>query len=213
VKFIRKVFSLLTLQLLVTTAMCWVTMMASIAPRVASIPLPIQVVAGISSIALLLALRCFKARHPHNLILLGLWTLSMALSLSTQCSVFAINGDRDIVTQAAGTTLVIFVSLTAFVFQSKIDFSFLRAGLCIALVSLMLWSLCSFLCGLPRATTLYSIASAIIFCGYVLYDTHRVIRRFTIDQYVEATIELYLDIVNLFINILRLLKALKQRQK
>ena len=209
VGFIRRVYLLLAAQLCLTTLICFGAMAPAVAPAVVKRAGVISCVAGVVSFVLLLAMRCYKARHPYNLALLGAWTLAISLSLAVQCSVYAQSGDRDIVVQAAGTTLALFVSLTAFTFYSKIDFSFLRAGLFICLLGLCVWSLGSFFCGYPPRTMLYCVASAVVFCGYVLFDTHQLVHRLSLDQHVQGAIELYLDIINLFLATLRILKQLK----
>lgn len=56
------------------------------------------------------------------------------------------------------------------------------------------------------SVAIYGGISAIIFSGYVVYDTHNLIKRFTYDEYIWASVTLYLDILNLFLTILRLLK-------
>ena len=46
---------------------------------------------------------------------------------------------------------------------------------------------------------------ALIFCGFILFDTSNIMRHYPLEAYVPATIALYLDFVNLFIYILSLL--------
>ena len=40
---------------------------------------------------------------------------------------------------------------------------------------------------------------------YLIFDTHLLIEKFTYDQYIWASVTLYLDILNLFLKILQLL--------
>lgn len=51
-------------------------------------------------------------------------------------------------------------------------------------------------------TTIYGCLGAIIFSGYIIYDTDNLIKRHSYDEYVSAAISLYLDIVNLFLALL-----------
>ena len=53
---------------------------------------------------------------------------------------YAARGLSSLVVEAFAITSIIFVSLTLFTIQSKIDFSFLGAGLFVALFGLMVWS-------------------------------------------------------------------------
>lgn len=50
---------------------------------------------------------------------------------------------------------------------------------------------------------IFAICGALIFCLFVLYDTSRLIYSYSEDEYILAAIELYLDIVNLFLYLLR----------
>jgi FtsH-binding integral membrane protein len=47
---------------------------------------------------------------------------------------------------------------------------------------------------------------AVIFSGYIVYDTDNLIKRFTYDEYIWASITLYLDVLNLFLTILRMMR-------
>uniref|UniRef100_A0A6V7QYA8 Uncharacterized protein n=1 Tax=Ananas comosus var. bracteatus TaxID=296719 RepID=A0A6V7QYA8_ANACO len=49
--------------------------------------------------------------------------------------------------------------------------------------------------------------AALIFCGYIIYDTDNLIKRYTYDEYVWAAVALYLNIINLFLSLLTLFRA------
>jgi FtsH-binding integral membrane protein len=51
---------------------------------------------------------------------------------------------------------------------------------------------------------IYSGFGVLLFSGFILVDTSRMLHRYTDDDYVAATLGLYLDIVNLFLFVLRL---------
>ncbi|KAJ2816630.1 hypothetical protein FBU31_006508, partial [Coemansia sp. 'formosensis'] len=50
-----------------------------------------------------------------------------------------------------------------------------------------------------------AVVIALVFCGYILYDTHMIMHRLSPDEYIIASLDLYLDVVNLFLAILRIL--------
>lgn len=56
------------------------------------------------------------------------------------------------------------------------------------------------------STAVFSAIGAIVFSGYVVYDTENLIKRFTYDEYIWASVNLYLDILNLFLTILQMLR-------
>lgn len=48
---------------------------------------------------------------------------------------------------------------------------------------------------------------AFVFCLFILYDTQMMMKHLSPEEYILATINLYMDIINLFIYILRILQA------
>ncbi|KAL5097270.1 hypothetical protein RYX36_001597 [Vicia faba] len=58
----------------------------------------------------------------------------------------------------------------------------------------------------PAAHAIYGGIGAMIFSAYIVYDTDNLIKRFTYDEYIGASVTLYLDILNLFLSILRILR-------
>ena len=46
-----------------------------------------------------------------------------------------------------------------------------------------------------------------IAAGYIVYDTHNLVQRYELDQYIWAAVHLYLDIINLFLKMLQLLNG------
>lgn len=104
-------------------------------------------------------------------------------------------------------TLGCFLALTAYAAWSKRDFSFLGGFLLVGLVAVIL---ASFLAIFLQSTILslaISSVAILIFSGYVLYDTSEVMQGRN-DPFTNA-LSLYLDFLNLFLNILRLLSSSK----
>jgi FtsH-binding integral membrane protein len=58
---------------------------------------------------------------------------------------------------------------------------------------------------------IYAIGGTLLFSGYIVYDTYLINRRLSPDEYIMGAISLYLDFVNLFLSILRLLNSLQDR--
>ncbi|GMP56655.1 hypothetical protein CsSME_00021065 [Camellia sinensis var. sinensis] len=57
------------------------------------------------------------------------------------------------------------------------------------------------------STAIYGGIGAVIFSGYIVYDTDNLIKRFTYEEHIWASVTLYLDILNLFLTILRILRS------
>lgn len=45
----------------------------------------------------------------------------------------------------------------------------------------------------------YAAIGALIFMGYIVYDTHMIIKTYGLDEFVWAAVALYLDVINLFL--------------
>ncbi|MDP4199105.1 MAG: Bax inhibitor-1/YccA family protein [Bacteroidota bacterium] len=101
----------------------------------------------------------------------------------------------------------IFAGLTLYTFVSKKDFSYLGASLSIGLFMLIGIMFVNFF---VQSTTLdlgLSVIGVVIFSGFILVDTSRILRRAHEVPPTLAALSLYLDFLNLFMMILRLLGA------
>jgi FtsH-binding integral membrane protein len=108
--------------------------------------------------------------------------------------------------QAGVLTVGIFGGLTAYVFLSNRDFSFLRGMVTVGLIVVILAGLLNVLfvgsLGLGFAL---AVATLLLFAGFVLYDTSNIIRRYPTNEYVSGALALYLDALNIFLALLRIL--------
>jgi len=57
----------------------------------------------------------------------------------------------------------------------------------------------------------FAAAGALLFCGFIIYDTHLLMHKLSPEEYILAAINLYLDIINLFLHLLRLLEAFNKK--
>jgi len=110
--------------------------------------------------------------------------------------------------QAGVLTVGIFGGLTAYVFLSNRDFSFLRGMVTVGLIVVVLASLLNVLMvGSFGFSFAISIAVLLLFSGFVLYDTSNIIRRYPTNEYVAGAMDLYLDAFNMFLALIRILNA------
>ncbi len=108
---------------------------------------------------------------------------------------------------AAAITLGVFGFLTLYVFISRKDFSFMGGVLFVGLIGLLISGIMLAFFPVSGLSVLYSLCGVMIFSGYVLYDTSMIMNRLQPGQAIVGAIELYLDLVNLFLFILRLLSG------
>ena len=110
--------------------------------------------------------------------------------------------------QAGVLTVGIFGGLTAYVFISRKDFSFLRGMVTVGLIVVVLAAFLNVLIiGSSAMGFAISAAALLLFSGFVLYDTSNIIRRYPTNEYVAGALALYLDAFNIFLALLRLLNA------
>lgn len=114
--------------------------------------------------------------------------------------------------QAGLLTVGIFGGLTAYVFVSKRDFSFLRGMIVTGLIVVILAGLLNvFLVGSGAFGFAIAAATLLLFAGFVLYDTSNIIRRYPANEYVAGALSLYLDAFNIFLALVRILNAGSRR--
>jgi modulator of FtsH protease len=110
--------------------------------------------------------------------------------------------------QAGVLTVGIFGGLTAYVFISKKDFSFLRGMVWVGLIVVVLGGLLNMLIiGSSGLSFALAAAALILFSGFVLYDTSNIIRRYPTNEYIAGAMDLYLDAFNIFLALIRILNG------
>jgi modulator of FtsH protease len=112
----------------------------------------------------------------------------------------------ELVGLAAGGTGAIFLTLAGIATTTKKDFSFLGKFLLVGIVLLILASLANLFFQIPALTLTLSAVAILLFSGFLLYDVSRVVNGGE-TNYVMATLAIYLDIYNIFVNLLQLLMA------
>lgn len=122
---------------------------------------------------------------------------------------FFSNG-AELVMTAAGGTGVIFLALSGYVLTTRKDFSFMGGFLFVGVIVMIVASLANMFFQIPALQLALSAASIMLFSGYILYDTSKIINGGE-TNYIMATIQLFLDIYIIFMNLLHLLGALSGR--
>ncbi len=145
-----------------------------------------------------------RKSYPTNLIFLSGFTLLEAYSVSVIVSFYR----TTIVLEAVILTAGIFVFLTLFACQTRIDFTSWVPYLYGALWGLILFGFIAMWFPYNSTTELiYGGVTALVFSGYILVDTQLVLRKYHVEEEIAAAISLYLDIINLFLSILRILNS------
>ena len=158
-------------------------------------------------LAISFALALYRHQHPVNLYLLFGFTLLEAFTVAITVSFY----DVSIVLQAFILTTAVFLGLTAYTLQSKRDFSKFGAGLFACLWILIFSCFLMVFFHSEIMELVFAAAGALLFCGFIIYDTHLLMHKLSPEEYILAAINLYLDIINLFLNLLRLLEAFNKK--
>ena len=133
--------------------------------------------------------------------------LASGAMLAPTIGIYVGLGMADVVAAAAVVTAVTFSALTAVVFFTGKNFSFMGKFLFVAgLAFAVAWLVGAFFIRNAEFQWWMAAFGAILFCGYILFDTSSVVHFYgPNNMVVPAVIALYLDIFNLFVMLLVLL--------
>lgn len=112
------------------------------------------------------------------------------------------SGLQNTVLTAAVITTAVTLALTAYVHKTGKDFSRMGGFLFAGLIVVVLASVAALF--VPAMQAAVSAAGALLFAGFILFDTSRLVRGEE-DNYVMAAVSMYLNVLNLFLSILQLL--------
>ena len=207
--FIRKVYAILMLQLATTCAVATpCTVVPSVTEWVVTSGAGLYYAGLAGSLLFLLLLFCNKTAHPYNLFILCGFTLCESATVAYVCALYAHSGLGIVVAGAFGATSVVFACLTAFVWTSKTDFRFLEPFLFATLLVLLMASLVSMFVYVAALHVVVAAGGVLVFSGFVLYDTSELMLRLGPDDAVEGAVQLYLDVLNLFLYMLELIRCM-----
>ncbi|KAI5092463.1 glutamate receptor, ionotropic, N-methyl D-aspartate-associated protein 1b (glutamate binding) isoform X2 [Silurus meridionalis] len=205
--FIRKVFLVLSVQLLITfSAVALFTFEQNIKTFVRENSWTYYV-SYVIFLVPLIAISCcgeFRRKHPWNLIALSVLTLSMSYMTGMIASFY----DTDTVVMAVGITVVVCFTVVIFSLQSKYDFTSCAGVLFVCVIVLFIFGI---LCIFIRNNILhivYASLGALVFTCFLAVDTQLLLgnKKLSLspEEYVFGALNLYLDIINIFLYILQI---------
>jgi FtsH-binding integral membrane protein len=199
-QLVRRTYSLVFVSVLVTIAGAMFALsQPSLMEAVARHPF-ITMIATFAP--LFLALRA-RDSFPANVGLVLLFTFAEGIFISPLLYVY---GQRQpgLITQAALLTIGAFGVLTAYAFTSRRDFSawgsFFTVGLWVLIGSMLL----NFFFRNSGFDLALASITVLVFSGLLVFDTWRIRNVFGPNDYVSAAVQIYLDLLNLFLAILRI---------
>lgn len=156
--------------------------------------------------------RMWSTRRPLNRLLFLLFAfLSGATAAPLIFSVAALPGGVPILAKALLATGLMFTATALFGWTTKINLSGLGGFLWVTLIGLIIVQVIGIF--LPWGNAMEMVVSSIgvtLFSAFTAYDFQK-FRNYPEDRYIDAALNLYLDIFNLFLYILRLMLAFSSR--
>jgi FtsH-binding integral membrane protein len=203
--FLRKVYSLFSLAILTFFGtMAWGVNQPWVMDLFGSIGFIgfIAFFAGIFFLA-----RVTASKFPLNLIGLAAFAVGYGLFMSPFVGMVLHQNGPGVILQAFMLTVAVFGSLTAYVFITKKDFSWMRGALWMAfalMFGLVILSMFGIGGGLVSGWG-YSAAMVVLMGGFALYDTSMILHRYPANMAASAALAIFMDFILMFVYILSLL--------
>ena len=156
-----------------------------------------------SLVPLLLATRK-KADFPFNIGLVLLFNFVIGVIISPALFFYG-RTQPGLIGQAAVLTLGAFGILTLYAFVSRRDFSAWGSFLMVGLWVLIATSLLSLFFQNSAVQLWLASVTVLLFSGLLVFDTWRLRNFYGPDEYVGAAVQIYLDLLNIFMAILRVM--------
>ena len=211
--FVRKVYTILFFQLLLTSGIAapFVLMEQSTVKNFVASNMWLMWTSLALSFTFMIIFACFPSlmrKYPLNYFILFLFTATEGLFIGLICSTYSVQS----VLMAVATVTAVVLALTLFAVQTKFDFTGWGPYLLVATLVLLVFGLILLFVKDSSGTAqkIYAGIGALLFSMYLVYDTQLIVggshrkHQFSVDDYAVAAICLYIDIIQLFMYILAL---------
>ncbi len=125
------------------------------------------------------------------------------VAVKTQAILARGGADPNIIRDSAYVTLAVFGALTASVFITKKDFSFLRSGLMMASGAALMLIVLSLAFGFNLGLV-FSIGMVLLAAGYILFQTSQVLAHYDPRNHVAASLALFSSVALMFWYVIRI---------
>ena len=195
--YLKQVYALLASSLLVAVAAGYVGMTLPFAREHPII------------LMLLMLGAMFLAFKVQNAATLFLFTAISGLSLGPVIAHYVGAGMSAVVGQAAFMTGAVFTGLTFYSLTTKRDLSIMSGMLFAGLIVLVVGGVINLFLQSTALSFAMSAAGSVIFAGYILYETQQLKAQPWAVAPSVAALSMYLNVINLFTSLLRLLGILR----
>lgn len=142
---------------------------------------------------------------------LGVYVVAQALIFAPLLYIAAAFSDPNVIPTAAILTLTMFGGLTAIAFTTRTDFTFLGGILKIGSFVALGLIACSYIFGFSLGL-FFSVVMVVFASAAILHDTSKVMKHYSTQHYVAASLELFASVALLFWYILRIVMAMSSRR-
>lgn len=203
-RVLRNTYWLLALSLVPTVLGAWLGLALNLGAAVGRSPAISGLVFLVGAFGFIFAIERFKNSGVGVALLLG-FTFFMGVMLSRLLGfVLGMQNGPMLIAMAFGGTAAIFGVMATVATVSKRDFSSLGKWLLAGAVVILLAGIANLFFQLPALMIALSVMAVVVFSAFMLYDVQRIVNGGE-TNYVTATLALYLDIYNVFANLLALI--------
>ncbi len=200
---LRNTYWLLALSLIPTVLGAWAGIEFNIAGAMGRSPGITLMVFLVGAFGLMFAIEKNKNSGVGVALLLA-FTFFMGVMLSRLLAfVLGFSNGVSLITMAFGGTALIFGAMATVATVSKRDFSGMGKWLMVGAIVILVAALANFFLQMPALMLTISVLAIVIFSAFMLYDVQRVVNGGE-TNYVSATLAIYLDVYNVFSNLLAL---------
>ncbi|XP_060229947.1 protein lifeguard 2-like [Meriones unguiculatus] len=207
--FIVKVFIILSVQLIVTATIIGVFVFCMpIRKWVISVPWFLYALLPAIMVVIIVLACCRDVRRqvPANYILLAFFTLLEGLLLGSMSIFYR----AEEILWATGATTVVTLALTLFALQTKWDFTLLNGVLFVLTSVLLIYGMIALVVQSYWLHLVYSALGTLLFSMYLVMDVQMMVGghyHYEVDpeEYIFAALNIYVDIINIFVFILDLI--------
>ena len=201
-RVVRNTYWLLAVSMLPTVLGAWLGVATGIGQAFSGVMGMILMMAG--AFGFIYAIERTKESATGVYVLLG-FTFFMGLMLSRMIeSILHFSNGAHLIMTAFGGTALVFATMASVATTSKRDFSGLSSWLFAGVIVILLAGVANIFLQMPALQIVISLVAVAIFSAYILFDVQRIVNGGE-TNYITATLAIYLDLYNVFVNLLALL--------
>ncbi|XP_075165033.1 protein lifeguard 2-like [Haematobia irritans] len=207
--FVRKVYLILMGQLLFTFGVVSLFLFHKPTLEFSQNNPGLVLAAAITTLIVVISMACCESARrsfPANFICLGIFTFAESFLVGAIAGRY--NSEEVFI--AIGITAILCLALTIFAMQTKYDFTVCGGMLLAAMICLLLFGIVAMFWRTYIVRTIYAGVGALLACMFLIYDTQIMMggeHKYSIspEEYIFAALNLYMDVVRIFIYVLQLI--------